>query len=317
MESTVEEMKTSKKFNGLENDLFSIIPGIENASAAPFVLASELTEKLFYKNWVSLNKPCLIKGAVKDWPAIQKFKKEDYWLSVCEDFKIQLYPHMNHMVMERQLADRQDTTFHEAIKRLYSNTDYILSMPSKLITKDNHFAALLKELPGFTFLSNDKKPRMYDQRRFFLYRRASTAWHYHWIDETLMCQISGVKKVAIFPPHIPNEKRVTEFFQKELYLEGETLENPDLKPMIAYVQEGDALYIPPYWHHAVVPDDGEVGFTYAHCWKSPLHKFGDFSNYYVRRFYSGGLWPVRKISFLLPFLALYSGIWNGCRKAIK
>lgn len=307
MQNTLKESVTQKKFDGLGDDLFSIIPGIENAGIVPFVNASELNEKSFYKNWVSLNKPCLVKGAVKNWPALKKFKNPDYWLSVCGDFDIQIYPHMNHVVWEKHLVGSEDISFHKAIKRLYSNEDYILSIPSELITNDNRFSALINEMPGFSFLSNEKKPRMYDQRRFFLYRRAATAWHYHWIDETLMCQITGVKKVVLLPPNIPDPEKITSYFNNELHLNGEKLDYLDLKPMVITVEEGDALYIPPYWHHAVVPLDGEVGFTYAHCWKSPLHKFGEFSNHFVRKFYKGGLQPFRRISLLMPFLAILSG----------
>lgn len=275
-----------------------------------------MTQKIFYKNWVSLNKPCLIKGAVQHWSALQKFKNPEYWLSVCDDFDIKIYTHMNHIVQERQNADTEDISFHKAIKRLHKNEDYILSIPSERITEDNHFSKLLKEMPGFSFLSNAMKPRMYAHRRFFMYRRASTAWHYYWIDETLMCQINGVKKVALLPPDMPNVKEITEFFNSEFHLVGKTLNYNDLKPMIVEIQEGDALYIPPYWHHVVVPVDGEVGFTYAHCWKSPLYKFGEFSNYFVRRFYKGGLQPFRKIFFVMPFLAVFSGLSYGFKKII-
>ena len=314
IENTLVEPKNKIKFDGLGNDLFSIIPGIEIADEAPSVLANELNEKDFNKNWVIPNKPCLIKGAVKKWPAVQKFKSKDYWLSVCDNFEIKVYPHMNHNVWDVQKVDSEDISFHEAIERLFNNEDYILSIPSERITSDNHFSELLKETLDFSFLSGSIKPRMYDQRRFFMYRRASTAWHYHNIDETLMCQISGAKKVALLSPSIPNPKEVMKFLNNERYLNGESLKNfMDLKPMVVNVQEGDALYIPPYWFHTVVPDDGEVGFTYAYCWKSPLHKFGDFSNFFVRQLYRDGLWPFKTVSLIMPFLGIYSGLLNVFR----
>lgn len=318
LESTLEEPKKATKFNGLGDDLFSIIPGIEEAGEAPLVFANELNKKIFNENWVIPNKPCLIKGAVKHWPAVQKFKSQDYWLSVCDDFEIKVYPHMNHNVWDRQKVDSQDISFHEAIKRLHNDEDHILSIPSEKVTIDNQFSELIKETPGFSFLSSSIKPRMYDQRRFFMYRRAATAWHYHNIDETLMCQVSGAKKVALLPPDIPSAKYVTKFLTDECYLDGEALNSTmDLKPMIAYVQEGDALYIPPYWHHTVVPDDGEIGFTYAYCWKSPWHKFGDFSNYFVRKLYRDGMWPIKVVSLIMPFLGIYAGMLHGFRKLTK
>jgi hypothetical protein len=317
MNNTLES-PSATKFTGLGDDLFSIIPGIEKAATAPFVNASELSAHEFNEKWVKYNKPCLIKGAVKNWPAVQKFKDPDYWLTVCGDFDMRVFPHMNHNDWDRQKMDSEQLSFHNAIKRLFSEEDYILSIPSETITNDNRFSELVKELPGFSFLSNTIKPRMYNQRRFFMYRRAATAWHYHNIDETLMCQINGTKRVALLPPDIPQAKKITEYLTNENYLDGRKLEDSlNLEPIITLVNEGDALYIPPYWHHAVVPDDGEVGFTYAHCWKSPWYKFGDFSNYFVRKLYKDGLWPIKLVSIIMPFLAVYTGIMFGLRSMKK
>ena len=92
--------------------------------------------------------------------------------------------------------------------------------------------------------------------------------------------------------------------------------DPSLKlsSYVVDVLEGDALYIPPYWHHGVVPTDANVGFTLAYCWASPIHILGDFSNYFVRSLFLKGLWPIKKISFALPFIALYAGLSNACHK---
>lgn len=145
---------------------------------------------------------------------------------------------------------------------------------------------------------------MYDRMRLFLYRGAATNWHYHSTDETLMCQVKGAKRVGLFGPHVKDIGNVTRFLLEERQLEGEKLDSAlDLSPYMADVEEGDALYIPPYWHHAVVPHDLEVGFTLACCWKSPLHKLGDFSNFFVRKLYADGMWPLKKISLVIPFYA--------------
>lgn len=317
MENVLVTPQTETKPEVIIDDLFSMIPGIENATQVQVVMSNDLSEKKFNKDWVAPNKPCLIKGAVKHWPAIQHFKSEEYWLKACDDFKITIYPHMNHASWDRHKINSEELTFHKAIKRLFNNEDPILSMPAEKITDDNRFSKLINEMPGFTFHNSSIKPRLYEQKRFFLYRRASTAWHHHITDETLMCQVSGAKKVALLSPEIPNAREIVEFFRNDSYLDGEVLDSSiDLKPVIAYVEEGDALYIPPYWLHAVMPDDDVVGFTYAHCWKTPIHKFGNFSNYFVGQFYKGGLQPFRKISLVMPFLAVFSGLSYGFKKMI-
>ncbi|MBB5622459.1 hypothetical protein HDE69_003534 [Pedobacter cryoconitis] len=303
------------EMNELCNSFFSVIPGIENAAGVNVVNASDLCESSFKRDWVSQNKPCLIKGAVKHWPAVKKWKDKDYWLSACENFKLHVYPHQNFNNQARHKDGREEMQFHDAIERLFQNQDKILSLPGEVISPNNRFKGIIKDLGGFEFLDPEEKPRLYSQRRFFIYRRAATAWHYHDADETLMCQVNGSKRVALLPPGIPQVKQITDFLEKEKHLEGEALDKElKLNSFIADVEEGDALYIPPYWHHGVVPTDGKIGFTLAYCWASPIHILGDFSNYFVRNLYRRGLWPIRQISIALPFIGFYAGLSHLMRK---
>ena len=297
------------------NQFFSIIPGIENAAPVAVLQAESLTRDEFNEKWVSMNKPCLIKGAVKHWPAVNRWKEKGYWLGACDNFKVNVYPHQNFNSDEFQNNNREEMLFHDAIERLFDNKDHILSLPSEPIPNGTRFNRIMTDIGGFNFLDSSINPRLYSKRRFFIYRRAATAWHYHDADETLMCQVNGNKRVALLPPKLQKSAYVTDFLQKEKHLRGEALD-PALKlsTYVTDVQEGDALYIPPYWHHGVVPTDGEVGFTLAYCWASPIHILGDFSNYFVRSLFIKGIWPIRTISFALPFIALFAGVSNITRK---
>ena len=284
-------------------EFFHIVPGMANAKSVPVVNAESLSKDAFIKKWVNNNQPCLIKGAIKHWPASNKWGDIDYWKSTCEDFRLCAYPHHNYGRVKNRMGIEMG--FYEAINRLFSGTDHIFSMPSEPIFPGSRFGELIADLPGFKFLPDSPRPRLYDRMRMFMYRRAATTWHYHDTDETLMCQIKGGKKVALFSPGIQNSIHVAAFMQQELHMEGHVL-NPDisLDPLMVNVEEGDALYIPPYWHHGVVPLDGEVGFTLAYCWASPFHKFGDFSNTFVRKLYRDAIKPIKKVSFLMPVIAV-------------
>lgn len=309
IEQEMDEMEEMSK------SFFCIVPGIENARGVPVLNAEDLSRDAFIKDWVNNNEPCLIKGAVKHWPASYKWSNIEYWKSACSNFQLCAYPHHNHGRIKHRKGENME--FYDAIDRLFSGNDYIFSMPSEPISSGSRFEKLIDDLPGFKFFPNPPKSRLYDRMRIFMYRRAATTWHYHDTDETLMCQIKGGKKVALFSPGIKNPMHVAAFMQQELHLEGQSL-NPDisLDPFIAYVEEGDALYIPPYWHHGVVPMDGEVGFTLAYCWASPFHKFGDFSNAFVRKLYKDALTPIRKVSFFMPVIA-FCGITASLFRKLK
>jgi hypothetical protein len=312
---TIEQSGTTQNDNKEFDYFFQMIPGIEKAGTVPVVRASDLTEKSFINDWVSKNKACLVKGAVSHWPAVAKWKDKAYWLTHCDNFEVNIIPHQNFIDPARQNENQIRMKYHDAIERLFSNQDRVFSIPSEQITTNNRFSGISPDVKTFTFMPQPPPPRWYQQMRFFTYRRAATAWHFHNVDETLMCQVNGTKKVALLSPHIPRTAEVTNFFLKESYIRGEKLDPAlDLKPMIVYVEEGDALYIPPYWHHVVVPVDGQIGFTLAYCWKSPLHILGNFSNYFVRALFKQAMFPVGLKTFILPVLGFSAMLAYGWKK---
>lgn len=287
------------------NLYFAIIPDFEYVALAPTLHASSLTNDKFVNEWVNTNRACLIKGAVKHWPAITKWKNKSYWQSHCADFEVDAFLSQNFIDHRKQQRGRLTLSYHQAIERLFSGIDPVFSIPSEEITSTNRFAGIVEDIGDFGFLPNPPAPRWYQKMRFFSYRNSATAWHYHNVDETLMCQVNGTKRVLLLPPDIPSVDYVTDFFLKEKYLDGEALNNYlRLKPLVAEVEEGDALYIPPYWHHVVVPVGNEVGFTLAYCWASPLHILGNVFNYFVRRLYAEALRPFSIKSAAIPLVAL-------------
>ena len=294
---------------------FSCIPGIDQPQPVPVLEARTLQKEVFEKEWVARNRACLVKGAVQHWPAVEKWRHKEYWLEKCDDFEIGVYPHQNFNDHEKQQTGRENMHFHAAIERLFAGSDPVFSMPTEEITNEGRFYRIKEDMAGFTFLPDPAPPRYYERFRFFTYRRAATGWHYHGVDETLMCQVNGAKRVVLLSPHIPKPAYVTNFLQHEHYLDGKVLEVPSgIQPMMVDVEEGDALYIPPYWHHVVVPVDGEIGFTVACCWKSPLHILGNFSNFFVRALYKQGMRPFGLNTILLPFLGCYAALLYTARK---
>lgn len=279
-------LKDTNEMQEIAGELFSVIPNIDKAVSVSVVQADRLTEKEFASNWVAKNTACLIKGAVRSWPAVEKWKKKEYWVNTCRNEERKIITHMNYYGWSRKNAGSVQMPFHDAMERLFNNVDHIFSIPSQVVNEQSLFGGIIKDLPGFSFLKPGPPPLIDQPRGLFIYRRASTAWHVHNCDETLMCQVKGAKKVALLPSWIPQARLVTEFLEKEKYLEGGRLDKAlDLQPRIALVEEGDALYIPPHWFHCVVPLDGELGFTSLTVFRSPWHVYGNFSSYFVRRLY--------------------------------
>lgn len=295
------------KTDPFSNELFSVIPGIGNAEKVTVLDGNAVTEAEFYKHWVHKNKPCLLKGAVTHWPAYANWRDEQYWCDTVEDFEIHINPNRNYNSRDRQTKNMMIMPFHEAVRKLFNGDEAILSIPAEVINPRTSFNTLGKDVGTFSFLKEPPDPRGFPKVRFFLHKKASTGWHYHDVDETLMCQVKGAKAVALLPPNLPQASMVTAFLNNEEYINGHQLdESLKFNPFVTEVEEGDALYIPPYWFHAVVPTDEQVGITVAYCWKSPYHKFGDLSSYLVRKLYLQVLWPFGIYTVLMPFMGVYS-----------
>ncbi|UII33623.1 cupin-like domain-containing protein [Fulvivirga ulvae] len=291
----------------LEQELFSVIPGLENSREVTEVNAADLSQKTFYEQWVNKNNPCVIRGACKHWPASEKWSKTDFWKSSIKNFDLYVSKHRNFNDSERQNSGREKKGFHAAVDEIFSKGTSILSIPAEEINPSSYYQPLNADIAGFTFLPNPPKPRNYSEKRFFLYRGASTAWHYHKADETLMTQVVGAKKVMLLSSDLPDRERTIDFLENERQLEGKELDSfLKFESYIVEVREGDALYIPPQWFHAVVPVDMNAGVTLAYCWGSPWHKLGDLGNYFTRKLYRELIIPVNRYTLLIPFLGSYA-----------
>ena len=54
------------------------VPQIENSPESPLE---------FYRNWISFNRPLIIRNAVSHWPAIKKWQNNQYLLQKCDPKK--------------------------------------------------------------------------------------------------------------------------------------------------------------------------------------------------------------------------------------
>jgi len=199
---------------------------------------------------------------------------------------------------------------------MQNNDDDVLSMPQIDISKNAPFHRMADDIEGFLFYENPPKPLVYPDMRLFVYKGATTVWHIHHTDETLMCQIVGNKKVALLPPDEKTFEAVNEMFKNDKYLESEesireyqnTIKDLDLS--IVEVKQGDSLYIPPFWWHVVIPSSNDFGVTLAKCWRTPLHVMGDISFPAVREMWQMALTKLNSLTFMV----LYYGTLSVCAK---
>ena len=250
------------------------IPGMKQAEPVAVLRAEDLPESVFFRDHVSNSRPCVIKGAVRHWPASRHWREADYLKNLCGHYDVLFFPHENHITFNRMMAEKQDMRFDEALDRLHSAQTGVASLG---LTQD--FPEMRRDIGGFSFLTKAEPSFFYSPVRYFIHRNAGSAWHYHPFDETLMCQVVGAKKVGLLNARTLFQKEVQEIFFREDYFDDpfqfEKLDHAGLRFFSAIVEEGDALYIPPLWWHGVSPVSESFGITAAVPWRSPLPVIAD------------------------------------------
>jgi len=240
------------------------------------IISEDLTQEIFIQEYVNKNKPCLIKNAIRHWPAMEKWKKQDYLSELVGEYELDVYSIRNHLNFKIMQEHGQQLKFSEGLRLAHQKGEMVVSMPANTIKEDGQFNELLEDIGSFSFLSEQPNPYVYDRNRFFAYKNAGTAWHLHPHDETLMCQVVGSKKVALLCSTHPDYSNLQSAFAVDNDKKYSLLLKENAKDLtLITVEEGDALYLPPYWFHGIDPVDSNFGVTLAHCWKSKIHKFGD------------------------------------------
>ena len=258
----------------MPNPILNNVPGMKHAVPVVIHDAASLPESVFFEGHVALGRPALIKGAVRHWPARQKWRDPAYLKSLCGHYQVLYFPHENHITHGRMMAGSRQMAFAQALDALHAPQTGTASLGLQ-----EDFPELRRDIGRFSFLTRAQPSFFYPPIRYFLYRNAGSAWHYHPFDETLMCQIAGAKQVGLLGVKSPHYGAVRDIFFSEDYYDDphrfDALKEAGLEFFSATVEEGDALYIPPLWWHGVSTLSDGFGITAAVPWRSPLPVIAD------------------------------------------
>jgi quercetin dioxygenase-like cupin family protein len=257
--------------------VIDLVPG--ETRELPSVQAQDLTRETFWQDYVCKHRPLIIKQGAGHWPAIAKWEEPGYLESITSNARGWLSRTFNplqivvikNVVQIKKVQDCIREMREAPLDQTYSMTG--IPVP----------AEWKKDLGEHAFISADKfvkEPRTYNRQRMFVYKNASSDWHYHPTDETLTTQLSGRKRFSLFRLDASNWDDCNKILEANLHhLSCARQLFPARLSLVKYeavLEPGDVAYIPPFWWHGVDPEDSTVGVTLASCFRTPWQRFGDW-----------------------------------------
>ena len=285
--------QTTDKFWSL-----SRFPNHARSGAVEEVDALSISRADFIHHYVNRNRPCLVRNAVRHWPAFERWQQLSY---------LARHSHNNAVVVRSRVVPEvigwalpevkarltayansvyRDMPFHAFLDGLEEGTSPWVA-DSCQFSEGSAMEPMKQDVGGLPFMPTLGKSLAYPAHRTFLYRNSYTDWHFHVTDETFMAQVVGAKEVLILPPDQATWQALRPVIEQtgQLYqIDTERFPGTHtLQPLRTVVEPGDALYIPVYWWHAVQSLDDLYGATVAATFRTPLHVSGDIRSPIARR----------------------------------
>jgi tRNA wybutosine-synthesizing protein 5 len=292
--------------------VIDLVPG--SVKDLPVIDHTMLEADVFWREHVCKHRPVIIKGGATHWPAIRKWGQPGYLEATAPTqevmygttFNCEPPPVLGKSMQIKSVADGLRDM------RLASDVS-TCSMPAISVPPEWQ-----DDLGQYNFLPDRlaKKPRAYGKMRIFVYKNASTEWHYHPIDETLTTQLAGTKRISFFRLTAKNWIDYQPVLAANLHhLDCGRHFFPKNGSLVKYegtLEPGDVAYLPPFWWHGIDPMDSSIGATLAYCFRTPWHRFGHWKDPATRALMSRKRKSVYSAPALMARLAL-SGLARQLR----
>ncbi|WVV46947.1 cupin-like domain-containing protein [Pseudomonas sp. NA13] len=189
----------------------SRFPNHPQAGAVDVIDALAISKEEFTRRYVNRNRPCLVKNAVRHWPAFHKWQHLDYLKAHSRNSAVVVRsqivsevigwsnPHVKAELTEYANTVYREVPFHQFLDDL-SEGDTPLVADSCRFSEGSAIEQMKEDVGGLPFMPQLGKSRHYPPHRSFLYRNSYTDWHFHVVDETFMAQVVGAKEVLLLPP---------------------------------------------------------------------------------------------------------------------
>lgn len=233
-------------------------------------IIDSITPKEFRKKYLRQNKPVIIRGGAKDWPAVGKWDLDFFSKNFGDEVQPNIPTSGEEIFAKKQSGEKVDY-YKLSDLQDSANKDKFYANFSPLVHK---YKSLRDELKlDWLRQLQDKYSSLMMYQLFMGAKGKKTDLHSE-ISSNLFVMISGVKKWAMCSPQynefleIPISREPC-FHSPVNFIEKTHL---DIAQKINYFEfdlyEGDILFVPPYFWHQVVNETQSVGLAIK--WHNPI-----------------------------------------------
>lgn len=227
-------------------------------------ILTSITPEEFYQDYFLKNTPCLIREGAADWPAVEKWKEDEYLRKIAGQRIIAETTSLREDVGFNHQSPQQRVKFGDFLSRYRENPQYYINdcdLPSILVPD----IGTHEIFQGF-----DRLEAYHKRVGFFLGTGGQFAPLHYDDEENLYVLIDGEKEFILFD--------IADFAKMYPH---DNLEGPDFSqidmnaidyrafPLLqevisykAYLYPGDILYVPGYWWHAVRSHGRNMALSY-------------------------------------------------------
>ncbi len=231
--------------------------------------------ELFQSRYLGPGRPVVIAGAVQDWPALGRWSAARLKsIREREPIPVDVYEDGDFFAIGGAIGHR---------KRIHLPLAQYLDAPASAtgpryyapdLELRRFFPELARDVTVPSLLPGQAQPRLF----LFAGRDAITAGHFHPFTHALTCQVTGRKRVVLYPPKARLYPHP--WFSPAFHWSRANLLDPDyerfpelkrVRPLDCTLEPGDAIFIPVHWWHWTQGLDFSVSVLVS--WKAALRSW--------------------------------------------
>jgi hypothetical protein len=214
-----------------------------------------LDAEVFRRRYFEVRRPVVLPGLCRDWPALERWNL-GYLRGVPteRDVPVDVYERGDFFEIGGVLGHRK--------RKELPFGDYLAPPAPGAVTRyyapdlelSRYFPGLAADVTVPAILPAEARPRLF----LFAGHDAVTAGHFHPFTHALTCQVTGRKRVVVYPPEDSRALYPNPWFSPAFHWSRVDLLRPDLRRfprfaeargMECTLEPGDALFIPVhFWH---------------------------------------------------------------------